>query len=182
MSGMGVSWAALPWPTLLQVKVKYPVSLTQVITSYVWHQPVLMHEGNYPRQMSLKSWDGEFVGFKSWRNVMCWCYWLCCHGQCHHPPPLRCVSVGSRLEQQFRAIRAEMSGFHAKLINVDGTSPNWLTFPGCFFIILALLGLFTSCSGSYSWSYCYSIIILVVIIIQCIIGILVVIFRFELSP
>ena len=97
-------------------------------------------------------------------------------------PPLRCVSVGSRLEQQFRAIRAEMSGFHAKLINVDGTSPNWLTFSGCFFIILALLGLFTSCSGSYSWSYCYSIIILVVIIIQCIIGILVVIFRFELSP
>lgn len=56
------------------------------------------------------------------------------------------------------------------------------SFPGCFFIILGLLGLFTSCSGSYSWSYCYSIIILVVIIIQCIIGILVVIFRFEFLP
>ena len=185
MSGMGVSWAALPWPTLLQVKVK----CLQCLWRRWSHQvsdicpcSLLMHEGNYLRQMSLKSWDGEFVGFKSWRNVMCWCYWLCCHGQCHHPPPLRCVSVGSRLEQQFRAIRAEMSGFHAKLVNVDGTSPNWLTFSGCFFIILALLGLFTSCSGSYSWSYCYSIIILVVIIIQCIIGILVVIFRFELSP
>ena len=38
------------------------------------------------------------------------------------PPPLRCVSVGSRLEQQFRAIRTEMSGFHAKLTNVDDTS------------------------------------------------------------
>ena len=69
--------------------------------SDVWHLPVviahmLMYEGNYPRQMSLKSWDGEFVGFKSWRNVMCWCYWLCCHGQCHHPPsPLCAVSVSA---------------------------------------------------------------------------------------
>ena len=70
-----------------------------------------------------------------------------------------------------------MSGFHAKYI--DDTALHYLSFLGCFFIILGLLGLFTSCSGSYSWSYCYSIIILVVIIIQCIIGILVVIFRFE---
>ena len=98
MSGTGVSWAASPWPTLLQVRNKTLCHvrsfLTQVIASGCLtsaracaHCPLLMHVGNYPRQMGVTSWDAAFVGSKSWRNMMCWCYWLCCHGQCHHPSP-----------------------------------------------------------------------------------------------
>ena len=68
-----------------------------------------------------------------------------------------------------------MSGFHAN--SRQYFIKSFLSSPGGFIVILGLLGLFTSCSSSYSWSYCYSIIILVFIIIQCITGILVVIFR-----
>jgi len=48
---------------------------------------------------------------------------------------------------------------------------------GAIILFLGLLGFITSCTGSYSWSYTYSIIILIFIILQCIAGIVLIIFR-----
>jgi len=51
---------------------------------------------------------------------------------------------------------------------------------GAIILFLGLLGLVTSCTGSYTWSYTYSIIILLFIILQCISGIVLIIFRLGL--
>ena len=124
--------------------------------------------------------DGEFMGFNP--DVM-WCVGVIdCVVTVNViiPPP----SVLCRCQLQAPATVQSNPRWNVRL----SCEIYWwhcialFSFSGCFFVILGLLGLFTSCSGSYSWSYCYSIIILVVIIIQCIIGILVVIFRFEVSP
>jgi len=52
---------------------------------------------------------------------------------------------------------------------------------GAIILFLGLLGLVTSCTGSYTWSYTYSIIILLFIILQCISGIVLIIFSPVLS-
>jgi len=52
---------------------------------------------------------------------------------------------------------------------------------GSIIFFLGVLGLLTSCSGSYSWSYCYSIIILVFIILQSLLAICTILFRFQVE-
>lgn len=48
---------------------------------------------------------------------------------------------------------------------------------GGIILLFGLLGYITSCLSSVSFAYCYSIIILVFVIIQCIFGIITVLFR-----
>lgn len=52
---------------------------------------------------------------------------------------------------------------------------------GGVILVFGLLGYVTSCLSSYSFAYFYSILILVFVIIQCIFGIIVVIFRYEIE-
>ena len=101
-------------------------------------------------------------------------------GLVHHlrPGEVRCVG-GEWVELcccWFHRGRYQLKyRFHNFSFHLNSTNQGTIIF------LLGFLGLITACSKSYSWSYCYSIIILVFIIIQCLLAILTVLFRWEIS-